>query len=135
MRWTALIPLTVLIACAVDPESDRAAINAVIVEFNSAVAVNDFARISAVISEDAGQAVKALRDAPPKRLPWDERTALRIVVDQVRFTGRGQAVAEATQSDTAPMLSHTRTWHCTFTMVKSRGTWKIASYKETSIAD
>ena len=135
MRWIALIPLTVLMACAVDAESDRADIKAVIAEFNSAVAVNDFARISAVFADDAGPAVKALRDALPKRLPWDERTALRITVDQIRFTGRGQAVADATQSDTAPMLGHTRKWHSTFTMVKSRGSWKIASYNETSIVD
>jgi hypothetical protein len=135
MRWIALVSLTVLIACTVDAAGDQAAIDAVIKEFNAAVAVNDFARVSAVFANDAGPAIQVLRDSLPKRLPWDERTALRITVDQVRFTGRGQAVAEATQSDTSPMLGHTRKWHCTFTMVKSSGSWKIASYSETSIVD
>ncbi len=135
MRWITLVPLTVLIACMVDAASDQVAIGAVIKEFNAAVAVNDFARVSATFADAAGPAAKALRDSAPKRLPWDERTALRITVDQVRLTSRGRAVAEATQSDTSLMLGDSRKWHCTFMMVKSRGSWKIAAYSETPIID
>ena len=140
MRFAfAALCAVALTACARDSKADRAAIDAVVAEFNAAIAVNDHPRILAAFTPNGEYAsedrppipiAQALKETPPKRLPWDERTALRIHIDTVRFPAPGLAIVEATQSDSQPTTGHLRRWRCTFHVMKSGGEWKIASYRD-----
>jgi hypothetical protein len=129
--------------CAPPPEdNDGQAIAALVSEFNRAVSVNDFDRLRALFTRDGEYGVgkspsmpvsTAIRQLPPKRLPWDERTPLRISVPNVWFMGPEMAVANAIESDYAPMSGITRRWGCTFVLLRVGGDWRIASYREAVI--
>lgn len=128
--------------CAPPPEdNDRQAIAALVSEFNRAISVNDLDRLRALFTRDGEYGVgnspsmpisTALRQLP-KRLPWDERTPLRISVPNVWFMGPDMAVANAIQSDYTPMSGITRRWGCTFVLLRVGGDWRIASYREAVI--
>jgi hypothetical protein len=104
--------------------------------------MNDFDRLRALFTQDGEYGVgnspsmpvsTAIRQLPPKRLPWDERTPLRISVPNVWFMGPDMAVANAIQRDYAPMSGIKRRWGCTFVLLRVGGDWKIASYREAVI--
>jgi uncharacterized protein (TIGR02246 family) len=115
-------------------------IEALISEFNAAVSVNDSSRLLAFFTKDADYAVSAsapmavsiaIRRLPAKRLPWDERTPLRIKVQRIRFVRPDLAEVDAIQSDYAPMLGILRKWACTFALLHIGKEWKIRSYRES----
>lgn len=110
---------------------DRAAVASVIAEFNNAVKVNDFEKMERLFTPESRQEVANLRDLPPKRLPFDERTALVMKIDRVRFVKPDRAEVEATQSDFAPTLNWRREWACTFALTKTKAGWRIVTYHET----
>ncbi|MGI8989600.1 MAG: SgcJ/EcaC family oxidoreductase [Bryobacteraceae bacterium] len=121
-------------------EGDTAAIKRLIAEFNTAGSVNNLDRVTALFTktgtyqsgESAPQSVaEAIRQLPPKRLPWDERTPLAIKIQSVRLTGPDTAEARAIQSDYSPMLGTTRKWECTFVLARTGKDWKIAAYTES----
>lgn len=127
-----------------DTAADRKAVEALIAEFNSAIKVNDFERLARLFTKDADYAddhqpskpaATAIREIVPKRLPWDERTALTMKIDRLEFPSRGHASVDATQSDFAPNLGISRKWSCHFVLVEDGGAWKIASYRESLLPD
>lgn len=133
---TVLVVNTIPGAAASTPNQE---IEALLGQFNAAIAANDFKRVSALFTphgtyqQGNGKALPvadALRQAAPKRLPWDERMPLAISIQKIVFTRPDGAVVEALQSDNSPMLG-TRTWSCTFVLVRSASAWKIAVYRES----
>ena len=140
----SLFVLTVLVASAVasgapDAGSDRSAIESLISEFNSATAVSDFNRLLALFAKNGDYGVggavpiaagTAIRQAPRKKFPWDERMPLAIKVQKIQFIGPDVALADAIQSDSSPMIGDSRNWSCTFVLVRVGRDWKIASYRE-----
>src|SRR5215471_12998068 len=77
------------IAFGAPDENDRRAIESLIAEFNSAMAVSDSNRLLILFAKDGDYsrngsspvaAGTALRQARPKKLPWDERMPLAMKV-------------------------------------------------------
>ncbi len=137
-----VLAAAVLAWCAPDAGGDKSVIEKLLSEFNSATAVNDFGRLVAMFAKDGDYGVDgaapiaaaaAIRQAPPKRLPWDERMPLAMKVQKIRFIRPGVAVADAIESDSSPMMGDSRRWSCTFIFVRVGGDWKIESYREFSI--
>lgn len=116
-------------------------VEAVIQQFNAAVASNDVKRMAALFTAQgtyraaAGPALpvaEALRRAAPKRLPWDERMPLTISIQKIELPKLGTALVEATQSDSSP-AGETRSWSCVFVLVRAGSGWKISSYAESPV--
>jgi uncharacterized protein (TIGR02246 family) len=142
-----LFVVTVLVASAIasgaqDVGSDKGAIESLISEFNSATAVNDFDRLLALFTKDGDYGVggstpvaagTAIRQVPPKRLPWDERMPLAMKVQKIHFIRPDVVLADAIQSDSSPMTGDSRKWSCTFVFVRVGRDWKIASYRKSLI--
>jgi hypothetical protein len=118
-------------AAATSPAQE---IEAVLKSFNSAVAANDSKRIAALFTAKGTYqslpVASGVRQADAKRLPWDERTPLRIAIQKLAFPRPDTAVVDATESDSSPMLD-TRTWTCEFVLVRIGTVWKISSYEES----
>jgi len=123
-------------------EDDRKLVDSVISQFNSAIALNDSARVFVLFTEegefqsDAGAPMKvreAFRTMPARRLPWDERTPLETTNRQIRFDGADRAMVSATQSDSSPMMGSERRWSCDFVLVRVGQDWKIKSYRESRV--
>ena len=123
-----LLAATVLVAgCSQD--RDRQAIELLTRDFNHAVARNDSKAIRGLCTSDAD--LSALEKRPPKRLPFDERTALTLTIKSIDLHGFRSAEVEAVQSDASPMMGTSRQWTCHFGLKRSWKGWRIASYRET----
>ena len=137
----AILATVIASACmAPATPADKQAIESLISAFNAAVKVNDFERLTALFTKDAGCAegsaaavpvATAIRQFLPKRLPWDERTALTMKIEKITFSSAGRAAVEAVQSDYAPTVGISRKWSCHFVVVLTGQTWRIASYRES----
>jgi hypothetical protein len=110
-------------------------IEAVVTEFNSAVAANDHKRLVALFTAQGTYqglpAAEGVRQADAKRLPWDERMPLRISIRKIAFPRPDNAIVNATQSDSSP-IGDTRTWSCVLVLVRVGPSWKISSYVESA---
>jgi hypothetical protein len=110
-------------------------VEAVVTEFNSAVAANDHKRLVALFTArgtyEGWPAAEGVQQADAKRLPWDERMPLRISIRKMTFPRPDNAIVNATQSDSSP-LGDTRTWTCVFVLVREGSNWKISSYVESA---
>ena len=139
--------MTLLLASALasgaqDGGSDKSAIESLITEFNSATALNDFDRLFALFAKNGDYGVggsapvaagTAIRQVPPKKLPWDERMPLAMRIQKIQFIRPDVALVDAIQSDSSPMTGDSRKWSCTFVFVRVGREWKIASYRESLI--
>src|SRR5262249_50738706 len=113
-----------------------------IFEFNSATAVSDFNRLLALFAKNGDYGVggsvpiaagTAIRQAPPKKLPWDERMPPAIKVQKIQLIGPDVALGDAIQSDSSPPMGDSRNWSCTFVFLRVGRDWKIACYREVRI--
>ncbi len=141
--FLALAVTVVLSVARAQRRDETEGIKRLIAQFVAATAANDLDRIAALFTkagtyrsgESTPQPVAdAIRQLPPKRLPWDERTSLAIEVQNIRLTGPDTAEARAIQSDYAPMLGTTRKWSCAFVFAQVGKNWKIVSYAESRLS-
>jgi hypothetical protein len=109
-------------------------IQGLLAKFNGAIGSNNFKEAIALFTRNgtyqvgndkARPVAEAIRQAAPKRLPWDERMPLAISIQKIVFTRADTAIIKALQKDSSPMLD-TRTWSCTFVVVKS-GEFRLRS--------
>lgn len=129
MRRLQLPLAAVLLLAGCSRDRDRESIKALLESFNRAISRNDTKALHELFAP--GAELAAIEKHPPKRLPWDERTALTLAVKTVNLQNFGSAEAEAVQSDSSPMLGTSREWTCRFTLKRTWKGWKIASYQES----
>jgi uncharacterized protein (TIGR02246 family) len=140
--FLAVLVISAIALGAPDAENDKKTIESLIAEFNSATAVGDLNRLLVLFAKDGDYgrngsspvaAETAIRQAPAKKLPWDERMPLTMKVQKIQFIRTDVALADAIQSDSSPIGGDSRNWSCTFVFVSTNQEWKIVSYRESLI--
>jgi hypothetical protein len=129
MRRLSLPIVASLLIAGCSQVRDRQSIEALLESFNRAVSRNDSKALHELFV--SGADLSAIENRPPKRLPWDERTALTLSVKSIDVSNFGAAEVEAIQGDSMPMTGVTRRWTCRMHLKRTWRGWKIASYQES----
>ncbi len=129
MRRLSLPIVASMLIAGCSQDRDRQSIEALLQSFNRAISRNDSKALHELFV--SGADLSAIEKRPPKRLPWDERTALTLSVKSIDVSSFSAADVEAVQSDSTPMTGAARQWTCRMHLKRTWRGWKIASYQES----